>query len=189
MSYLGSLTLDQYSRMTEAPVLLIRGVTGSGKTTIMREYLDNLIFDNSDSDIEMYIYDFKGGYEYNYDGLPFIKSSDSIEDIGGILDAVESEVSRRIELMHEYQVSRISALPYGSRVPLLVLVLEEYIGTVDEVNANQLQRILKLARSARVQVIFGTQSARDNEIPLSILSNVTLKVRTQSPPLPRVVLE
>lgn len=158
------------------PHLLIGGETGSGKSTVLRAIISNLLLT---SDVKLHLGDLKNGVEFRIfercgNVIHFAKS---ISEISQMLNDLSVEVDSRYNLF--YKADAVDINDYNKKFPKKkldyhLLIIDEF---ADLQKSNECKDLLdELARKARacgIHMILCTQRPDKDVIKGSIKSNVT----------------
>lgn len=166
------------------------GKTGSGKSVLLHNIINNLMMKYSPDSLQFYLLDFKfGGVEFNrYKGSKHVRclmvdESDTQITLE-ILRNVWNLMQERGKIMRDAGVNNLSdynkSCKEKDRLPKLVIVVDECHELFKEGRYNIqkeidniLIRIGKEGRNQQVHLIFATQTIAGTNIPLGIKNNIT----------------
>jgi hypothetical protein len=147
----------------DTPHTLVVGTTGSGKTTLLRMMIATLALNTDPDMLRLFIVDPK-----MEDFLPF-EDLPHCEMFAGKKDAVQA-IARVHKILDERQ--NIKGRFHGERV---VLFLDELSQVQDPVALRQLNDLMAVGRSKRINVILATQYPTKEVIGKVDLSNLTTR--------------
>lgn len=181
----------EYLYLDKVPHLMINGITGSGKTNVVRVFLAVLSQFYSPDEIRFVLIDLKRSGDLNH----FAKVPHMIGGIVKDVAALEILVPQLVALMHE-RMKRFSdancfdiieynkkALPENREPRILVLIDE--CGSIGDLASSAQQRdtiyrglalISAQARASGIQLMLGTQQPSKEAIPTKITNNITYTI-------------
>ena len=159
--------------VNDYPHFLISGASGSGKSYLANEIVIQAII----KEWHVVILDLKRSYglyrayvDYHYE----------IDDILDKLQSVESEISKRMEVLQPELDKNPRALAVDIGYKPMLVVIEEYISlqsSMDKKKKEELERIVKnisvLARQSNIHLMIVMQSAGTENIQATTRSNLT----------------
>jgi S-DNA-T family DNA segregation ATPase FtsK/SpoIIIE len=174
------------------PHLLIAGETGSGKSTVLRSIITNLILTK---DVKLHLIDLKRGAEFQI----FQKCSNVVSfcrnraEARQTLEHLSEEIDRRYDLFFEKDCVDIKE--YNRRfggMDYQILIIDEFADLKDEKGSiSLLEEIAAKARACGIHMIIATQ--RPDHITLNgrIKANVTtvLGLKTMNEANSRIILD
>lgn len=164
--------MELYKDIIKAPHTLIAGTTGSGKSVCLNGIIRQLLTDNTPNTAEFIVIDPKRIELSKYKNIAkaYIRES---ADVPGILDEVIAEVERRYIVMESEGVT-----DYDGKA--LYIIIDELADLMISPQNKQiklkLQKILQIARAAKVHVIAATQAPNRQIIPANLVLNFTNRV-------------
>lgn len=158
------------------PHMLIAGETGSGKSTVIRSIITNLILK---SKVNLHLVDLKSGTEFNVfqkskSVLNFCKT---IKEAEKLLDYLSCEVDNRYNLFYENDVKDI--VEYNSKFPknklaFELLIIDEFADLQDNKSCKgNLDELGRKARACGIHMILSTQRPDAKVLSGNIKANVT----------------
>jgi S-DNA-T family DNA segregation ATPase FtsK/SpoIIIE len=158
------------------PHMGIYGETGSGKSTVLRAIITNLILM---SNVILHLVDLKNGAELNI----FRKSSKvksfcrSINETEKLLEDLVSEVDRRYDLFYENDVKDIKEYNKkfkNKKMNYQVLVIDEFADLKPKSDSmKSLKELGRKSRASGVHIIIATQRPSSTVLDGDIKANVT----------------
>lgn len=165
----------EYWRITDDLIdngghLLIGGITGSGKSVVINDYLYSLTARRTPANAKFVLIDPKRVELIEWADTPFCWIyANEPQPIIAALDAVIEEMMNRYAVMEE----RRQKMYTGSEIWVVVDELGDMMTTCKRDFLPRLQRIAQLGRAARVNLICGTQSPSRQTIPAALTLNFT----------------
>lgn len=157
----------------KAPHTLIAGTTGSGKSVLLNSIIYNII-NSCDINTKLLLIDPKRIELSKYRKLPQViqyanEAADSLE----VLDFVINNIEYRYKLMEELNIEEYN----GSTFYLIIDELADLMISPQSKEIKlKLQKILQIARAAKIHVIACTQAPNRKIIDSSIVLNFTNRV-------------
>lgn len=157
------------------PHLLIAGETGSGKSTVLRSIIVNLLLT---SNVQLHLVDLKNGTEFRM----FEKCSNVISFARNttmaitVLESLVHEVDRRYDLFYKYDVKDIDEYnsSFQERLNYEVLIMDEFADLQDNKKAKALiDELGRKARACGIYMILATQRPDSKVLDGNIKANVT----------------
>jgi S-DNA-T family DNA segregation ATPase FtsK/SpoIIIE len=161
------------------PHLLIAGETGSGKSTVLRSLITNLILVN---DCDLFLIDLKRGAEFNI----FQKSSKvkgfarTKPETESLLKEMSMEVDRRYDLFYDSDCVDIKHYnnTHKDKLKYQVIIIDEFADLVRKANSKDetvtaLEELSAKARACGIHLIISTQRPDAQVINGRIKANVT----------------
>ena len=169
-----TLTLDD-----ENPHLLIAGMTGSGKSMLLRSMIVNLIL--TGRNILIHLADLKAGAEFGiYEMSSAITTfTQNIEDTLELLKMLDGEMMKRYSMFRETGVVNIEEYSREhKKIPEHVLFIDEFanIAEEDKECLKYLKRLLRMARACGIHIILCTQRPDSQTVPGAIKNNVGARI-------------
>lgn len=158
------------------PHVLIAGETGSGKSTVLRAIITNLILK---SKVKLHLVDLKSGTEFNvfqksYRVINFCRT---IKEAEKLLDYLSVEVDRRYNIFYDKDVKDITE--YNKKFPkgvltYEVLIVDEFADLQDNKSCKtNLDELGRKARACGIHMILSTQRPDAKVLSGNIKANVT----------------
>lgn len=150
------------SNVRKWPHLLIAGSTGSGKSVGVHQIILSLALKNKPEDLHFVMFDCKRIELNYYNDLPhtmcdvITETDDSIEKLRLLCELMES----RYKLMQLYKVRDISQLPRESKLPVIIVVIDELADLILSYKRKVELYIVRLAQKARacgIHLLMATQ--------------------------------
>lgn len=153
--------------------LLIGGITGSGKSVVINDYLYSLTARRTPASARFVLIDPKHVELKKWAVTPFCwMYANEPQPIIAALDAVIDEMMNRYRQMENASQEMYT----GSEIWVVVDELGDMMTTCKRDFLPRLQRIAQLGRAARVNLICGTQSPSRQTIPAALTLNFTHKL-------------
>lgn len=135
--------------LVDSPHFLIGGSTGYGKTSLERVIIHSLI-----DRAVIVIIDFKQvDLEYLRDRIILAVTD---EEALAILEALNREYERRIQLLRRYKVTKIQEYPHPEEMPFIVVIVDE-LAELDDRCKERIDRLARLARATGISLIVASQ--------------------------------
>lgn len=183
-----TLTLDDGE-----PHLLIAGMTGSGKSMLLRTMIVNLIL--TGKNILIHLADLKAGAEFGiYELSTAITTfTKDIDDTLELLRALDAEMILRFNLFRDAGVVNIDEYnKYHEPLPKHILFIDEFANIVEEDKEclKYLKRLLRMARACGIHIVLCTQRPDAQTVPGSIKNNVAavIALKCNEPINSRIIL-
>ena len=162
-NYSGGEPVDDVLSFEDTPHVLAVGMTGSGKSTLLRMMLASLALNTSPDDLRLFIVDPKAEDFLAFKRLPHCEMFAGRQAITQAIATVRAILAERQDIEGRFN---------GPRV---VLFLDE-LSQVQEPNAiRQLNDLMAVGRSKRINVILATQYPTKDVIGKVDLSNVGVR--------------
>lgn len=161
--------------------LLIAGQTGSGKSTLVRGIITNLIMDKSKlkgNRLYLHLIDLKNGAEFNvFRRSRIVKTfSRTIEEAETVLSNLSDEVERRYNLFFDNNVVDIkeyNRIRGVKRLPYEICIIDEFADLKTEKGSLEMvEHLARKARAAGIHLILATQRPSADIINGNIKANV-----------------
>jgi len=161
-----------YKKINDMKHLLIVGQSGAGKSVLVNNLINSLIFNN----VKMYLIDLKGGVEFNKYNK-YAEVIDNLDDLQKFLDNLVKIMNERLKRMKE------KGETFSSEKPIFAIFDEiqsindnkEILGkkNYDKI-VGQLQELLAKARATNIKVWILTQ--KPDNLNTNIRNNIQLKI-------------
>ena len=186
--------------LNKQPHLMVAGSTGSGKTTLIKSIIMQLLArdDNRNPLCDVFLIDLKGGLDYHPDWRGNLCSfSSNPEDALSLLSHVVQELEQRkilFAMVSEQQGKSCSSLDdYNHSVPdnklrRIAVVVDEIAELTDTTGMDKeykelskaivgnLSTIARLGRAFGINLFIGTQRPDANAIPGQIKNNIDVRI-------------
>lgn len=175
--------------LTEQPHLMVNGLTGAGKTNMIRIILSTLCQFNSPEEIRFYVMDLKRGGDFrHYQEIPHL-AGDIITDVNDVVDLSGKLVAMMYQRMDMFaQTATLDIDDYNNhvtsenRMPHVAVVVDECSAihhvAASKADSDMIWKNFTLmatqARAAGIHLILGTQQSFKDGIPASVRDNITL---------------
>ncbi len=177
---------------TDGPHGLLAGMTGSGKSELLRTVVAGLAAGNRPDELALLLVDYKGGAAFGTCAdLPHVlELITDLDDYGGtrLLTKLDAELRRRQEVLRRSSSptfeDHVAAFGQGAgAMPRLVIVVDEFAALVREVPslADGLVTVAAFGRSLGVHLLMGTQ--RPSAVVTERLAanlNLRISLRTEN---------
>lgn len=181
--YGGDVWLD----VRAAPHLLIGGASGSGKSTVVKEVVMQLVMRAAPADLELVMIDLKRVELPRFELLPHMRNRPVAVEVGEAvryLEALCQQMSQREELMSRRRVrdlEQLRALPDVGPQPYVVIPIDECADLFMDAKYGKrgLAAAVTLARRGRASgyhAIFATQYPGVKTVPSDIRINCSARV-------------
>lgn len=175
-NYSGGEPCDDTVSLADMAHILAVGMTGSGKSTLLRMMIGSLAFNTSPDALRLFIVDPKAEDFLEFERLPHCEMFASRQDVTRAIARVRGILADRQDTQGRFD---------GPRV---VLFLDE-LSQVKEPNAiKQLNDLMSVGRSKRINVILSTQYPTKDVIGKVDLSNVGVRFVGQVATSPAAVI-
>lgn len=193
----GGVTKDRkivFFDFEEYPHLLIGGASGGGKSNMINQILATLITHNSPDELNLFLFDLKGGVElFAFHDVPHLH---------GHVIKRESEVVNHLKYIREIMTQRQAAfegvardfISYNAKaklrgaatLPRIVVVFDEMstimgLGAVTKEIHQEMAVLSSQGRAFGINLIFCTQHPTVEVIPGRIKTNMTLRAASKMP--------
>lgn len=176
--------------------LLIAGQTGSGKSTLIRGIITNLIADKN-SRLNLHLIDLKNGAEFNvFHRCKMVKTfSRTLDEAYKVLNDLSNEVERRYELFFDNDVVDIkeyNKLKNKNKLIYELCIIDEFADMQDEKGSIEvIEHLTRKARAAGIHLILATQRPSADIINGNIKSNVpcTIGLKTRNSLNSRIIID
>lgn len=184
--------------ISKAPHLLICGETGSGKSTVVRCMLSNLILTKNPKKVQLHLIDLKNGSEFGVfrKCTKFVKSfARNIEDADTLLRNVDKEVGRRYGLFYEndcIDMKEYNEKFKSKKLDHQLVVIDEFADLQEEKATLKLvSRLAQKARACGIHLIISTQRPSAKIINGEIKANIpsVLGLKTMNALNSRIVID
>lgn len=171
-----------YHDFSKNPHLIIGGLTGYGKTVVMKGITTYLIMSNPE-DVKMYFIDLKGGLEFSR-----LENLHQVEGVSGtpetalkMLEEVLEVLQERFAIFKENGWSNIKDTPIRQRYFVMVdeaaQLIPENRGDKVKVKCQAiLEAIAALGRAVGIHLIFATQYPTSDALPKFIKQNTDSRI-------------
>ncbi len=171
--------------LREAPVVLIGGVIGSGKTSFLRAQLCSLAVSHTAEELRFTVFDIDGDEYIDFDGTPYM-AANVITDracVKPTFDALNGEIDRRYDAMSAVGARDIYAYNNRSetKLPFIVVVFDEYTDAVSSGDEHDLLRLLRHASDAGVYFLLATRNVDGTAVTPAVLSAARLRLAMKMP--------
>jgi len=178
------------------PHCLVAGETGSGKSTLIRGILTNLIINNTVNNIELHLIDLKGGVELGiFKDCKITKSfAKDTNEARETLQMVLNEVTRRYDLFAEKECVSIDEYNRNRNAKLKrwLVVIDEFAElSSDKENIELVCRLSALARACGIHLLLSTQRPDKDVLNGRIKANVAVVagLKTKDNTNSRIILD
>ena len=149
---------DIVTDLTNLPHLLIAGMTGSGKSTVLNSLIVSLANKYSPDYVKFLLIDTKFAELTRYDGMPHMLTRESIKtsrDAFAALDYLKAEMEHRYDLFRSSGVGNIVEYNTQSKeqLPYIVCAIEEIADIMDYDKRLFEVRLIRLAQKCRASGI------------------------------------
>mgnify|MGYP000926759663 CR=1 FL=1 len=172
--------LKTFTFCDTSPALLVAGMTGMGKTSLIRIFLTTFMLSDPGR-IRLWLTDLKGVEFDAYIDSAFVeRCAFTNDEARQLFNDLTVEMERRYSLFRKQGVNNIS--DYRGDMPYIISIVDEYsmLKHDDDVQYT-VDKLLKLSRAAGIYHILATQRPDRESIPgyikANIESSVCLKVR------------
>lgn len=165
--------------LLQAPHVLIAGMTGAGKSFIVRVIITTLLLRQN---VKLHLCDLKGGVELDEfkDYEPVVAFSTEIREVERDMTALIQLMKDREKLFREAKVKKIEE--YNSKFPNKkldwhILVIDELADFIDQRNAqNLLDELARLGRFAGIRLIGACQKPDADTLKTRTRNNFPTKI-------------
>lgn len=162
-NYSGGAPCDDILSFDDTPHVLAVGMTGSGKTTLLRMMIATLALNTDPAMLRMYIVDPKAEDFLPFKRLPHCEMFAGRQDVTRTIAQVRATLAERQDIEGRFN---------GPRV---VLFLDELSQVKDPNAIRQLNDLMAVGRSKKINVILATQYPTKDVIGKVDLSNVGVR--------------
>lgn len=177
----------EWSYMTKSPHYMINGLTGSGKSNVIRAWVCTLIQMHRPDEIRIILTDLKRGGDFKpFQHIPHLLGDGIIKSpsaLANMLERVVHVLYQRQERIGEIATNideYNSLVDEDLKLARLMVVIDEYSETQDFSDATIKKRIdvcvsiiARLGRAAGIQLVIGNQQPYADSIPASVKGNIT----------------
>lgn len=167
--------------LAATPHLLVAGTTGSGKSTFLNDIVMSIVYTKAPEDVRFLMIDPKGVELTAYNNIPYMLMP-VITESGKALAAmkwVDEEMRRRYNTFSGYGVKTIeaynAAVPADSRLPRIVVVVDEYMEMMFHAPKDlemYIASLSRLARASGIHLVLATQRPSSDVITSDIKANI-----------------
>lgn len=178
--------------MNSYPHVLITGSTGSGKTQELKLLLTNLIYSNSERDINIHFSNISESNDFKeFLGCIQVKSyMEKIEESLKLFEYINHLYSKRLEIFKKYNVTDIKEYNkkyQNKKMSYQYLILDEFADYYpnnkleEDYNIkvqcyNILKHLVRKARKAGIFIILALQRSDNESMDASLKSNINTKI-------------
>lgn len=189
----GASTVQKYVIGETKQHALISGVTGSGKSALIRTMIVSTMMKYTPDNVNLYLVDFKEGVElqrFSKYRLPWIKAialNTKREFALNILRDLMNEFKRRSDIMKKYGVNTIGEVTQES-VPRLILLfdeVQELLRENDEITSeciNILSSLVSEGRAMNINVILSSQDFTNCSGIERLKANMVIRIALKGSP-------
>lgn len=191
------LDVRESSRGGTGPHGLLVGVTGSGKSEVLRTLVCGLLAVHPPAELSMLLIDFKGGATFTpFQRLPQVAAViTNLEDDPALVDrvhtALAAELRRRQQVIKDAGAASIDELPPPAAMPRLLVVVDEFseLLAAHPATIEVLVQVGRLGRSLGVHLLIAAQRLDEGRLK-GLDSHLTYRIalRTQSVAESRAVI-
>ncbi len=189
----GASNVQKLSVRSTAQHALISGITGSGKSSLLRTMIVAAMMKYPPEQVNFYLIDFKEGVEFEPFGrykLPWIKAialntqrAFALE----ILKFIEDEFEKRAGVMSRHNVNEISKVP-GEVYPRIILVFDEIQellredDSITEKCVSILAKLVSEGRAMNINIVIASQSFANCIGIKTIKTNMAIRIAFKGAP-------
>lgn len=171
--------------LAEAPHMLVAGMTGSGKSTMINSMLVSILMRQTPDDVGLVLIDPKMVEFSPYEGvqhlmMPVVKDSMLAAET---LDWLVQEMEDRYVFCEHHGVRNLeelnAKLPVGERFPSIICVVDELADLMMVARQSVEASVIRLAQKARaigIHLVLATQSPRVGVVTGMIKSNMPSRI-------------
>jgi hypothetical protein len=184
----------RWGSLKEFPHILIAGMTGYGKSTLVNVILATWMRFQSPEELQVYFIDLKGGVEFDhFDGVPHqMGIVTNVDDVLPALEYAVALIEQRLAVIRAQKKKDIYAYNDLMRernepvMPHLVIALDEMQplanhGQMTKDIYGQIDLLITRGRAPGVHLIMCTQHPRKEIIPGSVKGNIDLRLVLKMP--------
>ncbi|KYD24638.1 FtsK/SpoIIIE domain-containing protein [Parageobacillus toebii] len=162
----------------QEPHLLIAGESGSGKSTQLRSILTTLIQYYDESKLHIYCADLKMSEFHIFKRCKQVKTVCTTPDqLKRMLSFINSEMTRRSQLLNEKEIAHINELPLNERPPYILVCIDELVIVKDDKDImNVLIQLVAIGRALGVIAILSMQRPSADILDTKIRANLTVRM-------------
>lgn len=171
--------------LTREPHMLVAGMTGAGKSTMINSMLCSLLMRATPAELGLVLIDPKMVEMAPYESIPHLMQPvvTDTEEAAGVLNWLVQEMEARYEFLEHNGVRNLKELneklPEIDRFPYLLCVVDELADLImthrKEVEAS-IVRIAQKARAVGIHLLLATQTPRVTVVTGMIKSNVPARI-------------
>ena len=178
--------LVQWLYLDEHPHLMVNGISGSGKTNIIRIALITWTQYHSPDEIRIFIVDLKRGGDFRrFANVPHLAAPTmiSIEQMAQAMPRLVALMYQRMDMFNQRSVRDIIEFNRNwpdERMQQIVVIIDECSAInslADRQTADYIWRCMTLiatqARAAGIHLLLGTQQSFSDAIPKAVRDNIT----------------
>ena len=176
-----TLGIPYYIDIAKAPHILLAGTTGSGKSNILNLCIVELIWKNSDKEVQLLLLDPKKSEFFLFQSLPhlLLPIAYSIDEIENAIIKATMIMEKRYNLFNQCQCKNI--YEYNEKyekLSYIVIVIDEYADIVIQSKMIELKiiRLLQMSRAAGIHIILATQRPSADIISSIVKSNLPMRI-------------
>lgn len=176
--------------LSKTPHILMGGATGSGKTILLKNMLNQMIIKN----YVVFLCDFKGGVDFSNKWNDHIQIITEIDKMNDILTNVINEMDKRKELFNSYDFENIDTYNKGCRKynlklkKRIAIAVDEIAELLDKTGLSKdekneiakiekkLSSIARLGRAFGIHLFVGTQRPDANILQGQIKNNLNYRI-------------
>lgn len=185
-----SIGINQYNEDENTHHALIAGSTGSGKTSLINDFILQTSMLYSPEDVSFYLLDYKEGTEFAmYKNFPYVEilSMESEIEFGQeVLERVISEITKRGNLFKKQGANNLDTynklVSPEDKLKRVIIIIDEFQVLFPKnpkitMKTNELiNDILRRGRSFGFNLFLSTQTLKGVDLEPALLSNIPLRV-------------